>query len=220
MLLTPWVFVTTQAAPVAADHSVLWLALVTPAVTLGLFYLAQREGRRKERKELESHREKERETLRLSLKREVFLEVAPAIQNNYLALTAFVDLQLSIHDLQKRTRDTLAQSGGAIAKLQAVAGDETLEAARQVQTLLGITYIRLIAARGALGERNDLEAIKEIARLWRQEIAAFPSLISSFIAHARQELHLPFNREQFEAGVVDSNARMFAELERIIGPLG
>ena len=220
MLLTPWILVTAQAAPAAADHSALWIALVTPAVTLGLFYMAQREGRRKERRELENHREKERETLRLNLKREVFLEVAPAIQSNYLALSVFVDLQLSISDLHTKTRDTLAQSASAIAKLQAVAADETLEAARQVQTLLGITYIRLIAARGALGERNDLEAVQEIARLWRQEVAAFPSLISNFIAHARQELHLPFNKERFEAGVVDSNARMFAELQKIMGPLG
>lgn len=220
MLLTPWVSFTTQAAPAPADHSALWIALVTPAVTLGLFYMAQREGRRKDRKELENHREKERETLRLNLKREVFMEVAPAIQNNYLALSAFVDLQLSISDLNKKIQDTLAQSAGAIAKLQAVAADETIEAARQVQTLLGTIYIRLIAARIALSERNDLEAIKEITRLWKQEVKAFPPLISNLIDHARQELHLPFDRIRFEAGISDSNARMFTELERIMGPLG
>ncbi|MFC5524762.1 hypothetical protein ACFPPA_03305 [Rhodanobacter ginsengisoli] len=230
-MLTSWISVIAQAAPAPADHSALWTILLTQAVTLGLFYWALREARRKDRKArkaerrkdqkaLENHRENERETLRLNLKREVFLEVAPAIQNNYLALAAFVDLQLSIHDLQENTRNTLAQSGGAIAKLQAVAADETLEAARQVQTLLGTIYIRLIAARGALEERNDLDAIREIARLWRNEVAAFPPLISSLIEHVRQELHLPFDRERFVAGVVDSNSRMFAELEKIMGPLG
>jgi hypothetical protein len=39
------------------------------------------------------------------------------------------------------------------------------------------------------------------------------------LAHVRQELHLPFDRERFEAGIVDSNARMFTELEKIMGPL-
>lgn len=229
-MLTSGISVITQAAPAPPDHSALWTILLTQAVTLGLFYWALREARRKDRKArkaerlkdqqaLENHRENERETLRLNLKREVFLEVAPAIQNNYMALTAFVDLELSIYDLQNKTRDTLSQSGGAIAKLQAVAADETLEAARQVQTLLGTTYIRLIVARGALGERKDLDAVREIARLWRNEVAAFPLLISSLIEHVRQELHLPFDRERFEAGVVDSNARLLSELEKFIGPL-
>jgi hypothetical protein len=230
-MLTSWISVIAQAAPAPADHSALWTILLTQAVTLGLFYWALREARRKDRKArkaerrkdqqaLENHRENERETLRLNLKREVFLEVAPAIQNNYLALSAFVDLQLSISDLHKKTLETLAQSAGAIAKLQAVAADETLEAARQVQTLLGTIYVRLIAARGALGERNDVEAIKEIAGHWKKEVATFPPLISSLIEHVRQELHLPFDRERFEVGIVDSNARMFTELEKIMGSLG
>ncbi|WP_158881475.1 hypothetical protein [Rhodanobacter sp. L36] len=218
MLIAPEIFITTQAA--ATDHSALLLALVTPAVTLGLFYLAQREARRKDSKDLESHREKERETLRLNLKRDVFLEVAPAIQNNYSALIQSVDLKISTPDLQRKFQDTLAKSGDGIAKLQAFASDDTIEAARQVQTTLGAIYIRLLADRIALGERKDLDAVKEMARAWRREADAYPPVISTLIYHARLELHLPFDKEQFEHGFVDSNTRMFAELERFIGPLG
>lgn len=216
MLLAPQIFFTTQAAPTSSSNLAIWTVLITQIVALLIFYLSQREVRRKEQREVESHHEKERETLRLNMKREVFLEIAPAIQNNYLALSSFANLGQSLSDVQGKISDTLARSVGAIAKLQAVASDETIEAARQVLTLLGGIYVRLLAARIKLGERKDAEALREMAYLWAQEVSAFPPLMSSLIYLARKELHLPFDKNKFEAGAKDSNTKMFEALDKLI----
>lgn len=228
-MISPWISITTQP-PAPADHTTLWTVLLIQAVTVGVFALGVLETRRRDRlargveaqrdrEAIENNREKERETLRLNMKRDVFLEVAPAIQLMYVGLSRFVDLQIPVPALAEEMRVTLESGVGAVAKLQAVAGDETLEAARQVQTILGTVYVRLLIARMGLGERNDIEAIREIALIWRHEISAFPPLMAALISHAREELHMRFDRERFQNGIVDSNNRLFVELENMLGPL-
>lgn len=227
--MTTNVSITTQPQA-ATDHSALWTVLIVQVVTVAVFAAGLLETRRRDRLNREAERardrqalvddqEKERETLRLNMKREVFLEVAPAIQQNYIALGRFVDFQTPFHALTVEMRKTLQNSAGAIAKLQAVAGNDTLEAARQVQTLLGGAYIRLMMARGQLGQQNDLAAVRQIATIWKREALTFPPLLAALIGHAREELHLPFDRAQFEAGIIDSNATLFAELEKMTGSL-
>lgn len=228
-MLSPWISITTQPQA-ATDHTGLYTVLIVQVVTIAVFAAGLIETRRRDRlnREAEDARdrrallddqEKERETLRLNMKREVFLEVAPAIQKNYIALARFVDFQTPFASLLVEMRETLESSAGAIARLQAVAGNETLEAARQVQTLLGRACLRLIMARANLGQQNDVAAVRQMAIIWKQEAVAFPPLLAALIGHARKELHLPFDRAQFEAGVVDSNAMLFAELEKMTGPL-
>jgi hypothetical protein len=228
VLLAPEIVITTQATPKwisdlisALTSGLILVATVvyTQRSTLRIFKQTQASALKKEQRDLENHREQERETVRLNLKREVFLEVAPAIQNNYQLLGAFIDFQLAIPDLQKKVRETYEKSAGAISKLTAVAEVVTIESARQVQNSLGQSCIRLMGARAQLGERKDLPAQREIVRLWKREIAPLPALLANLIGHARNELGLPFDKEQFEAGIADSNAKLFAEMEVFLGVL-
>jgi hypothetical protein len=150
------------------------------------------------------------------LKREVLLEVAPAIQRNYHSLWAILDLNIPFLDMTERLRKALTESSGSISKLQVVASTETLEAARQVQTFLGRTYVRMLSARIKIGDRRGPDASMEIMDIWRKEIESFPLLLATLVAQIRQELHLSFDKQQFLSGIIDSNTQLLAEFDKMV----
>jgi hypothetical protein len=225
MMLAPWLSITSQAAPSAPSSLWTILAILVPqAVTVGIFYKGLREARRKDRKArkqerqrdrqaIADHREKERESMRLNLKREVLLEVAPAIQRNFISLATAMELHLEISQVTTKIRRDLDKSINAISKLQMVASSETLEAARQLQTYMGLAFLRLLKKRLGLGDRRDFGAFQEISAAWKEEVVAYPKLLVDFVALARQELHLPFDRQQFLSGVVEAQMLMLQEIE-------
>ena len=201
MLSSPLVTITTtQPAPV--DHWVIWSLIITQLVALFIFgvtaYLSRWSDRDK----------RARDT-----KRDVLLEVAPAIQRVYASLAELTNPSMPVD----RVTERLTSAFGAVAKLQAVANDETLEAARKLMTALGRTMMRMMAMRVEIG--TDVEAAKQLIAFWRKETEAYPGLLANFSFKARSEIPLPLDENEFRAGIEASNQVMFAEMDRLFESL-
>ncbi len=182
-----------------ADHTVILTVLVTQVVTI-LIFLAQ----------TYLNRRNDYDKRARDMKRDVLLEVAPAIQRLYASLAELTNPLAPIDVFSQRVTDTSV----AVAKLQAVASDETLEAARKLTAALGTIIIRMMAKRVEVG--TDLEATKQLISFWRAEIDVIPSLLADFSAKARGEIPLPINREMLSDGFKASNRVMFAEMENLL----
>jgi hypothetical protein len=144
------------------------------------------------------------------MKRDVLLEVAPAIQRFYASLGELINPSTRIDAFGERLTSTL----GAVAKLQAVASDETLEAARKLMTTLGTIMVRLMAKRVEVG--TDLEAAKQLLHFWHSEVRVVPDILADFITKARGEIPLPIDRESLSNGFKSSNQTMFTEMENLL----
>lgn len=190
-----------QFAP-STDHWTVFSVLITQVVTLGIFFGTAVLARWSDRDK------RARDT-----KRDVLLEVAPAIQRVYASLGELTNPLLKIDDFVAK----LTSASGAVAKLTAVANDETLEAARRLMTALSTIMVRMIAKRVSVG--TDLEAMKQLFMLWREEIENLPDLISDFHSAARNEIPLPLDKDLFAAGLKLANEQMSAELNRLFGAL-
>lgn len=147
------------------------------------------------------------------MKRDVFLEVAPAIQRVYASLAEMASPLTSVEKIAEKWTGAF----GAVAKLQAVANDETLEAARKLMTSLGSIMLRMMAKRAEVG--TDLEATKQLIAFWRQETEGYPALIADFASKARSEIPLPLDKNAFLDGIELSNKAMFAEMDNLFESL-
>lgn len=202
MLSSPLITITTAQPTSPADHSVIWSLIITQLVALLIFgvtaYLSRRSDRDK----------RARDT-----KRDVLLEVAPAIQRIYTSLAELTNPSIPVD----RVAERLTNAFGAVAKLQAVADDETLEAARKLMTALGRTMIRMMAMRVDTG--TDIEATKQLIAFWRKETKDYPDLLANFSSKARSEIPLPLNKNKFRAGIEASNQVMSAEMDNLFESL-
>jgi hypothetical protein len=200
MLLSP--FIVIEKAPSGTDNSAIWSVLIAQAVTLFIFlgtaYLARRSDRDK----------RARDT-----KRDVLLEVAPAIQRAYASLAELTNPSSRIDDFVGK----FTSASGAVAKLTAVANDETLEAARKLITALGTIMIQMMIKRVEVG--TDLEAMKQLVALWREETKVVPDLLADFTSKARDEIPLPLDKSKFSDGLKASNDVMSGGLERLFEAL-
>lgn len=190
-----------QSIP-GADHWTIWSVLITQAVTLVIFFGTAALARWSDRDK------RARDT-----KRDVLLEVAPAIQRVYASLAELTNPLLKVDDFVAK----LTSASGAVAKLTAVANDETLEAARKLMTALSTVMVRMMTKRVSVG--TDLEAMKQLFTLWREEIKPLPNLISDFHSAARNEIPLPLDKDLFAAGLKLANEQMSDELNRLFDAL-
>ena len=181
------------------DHTVIWTVVITQLVAIAIFIAQAWFNRRNDR-----------DKRARDMKRDVLLEVAPAIQRLYASLGELTNPSARIDGFAEK----LASTFGAVAKLQAVASDETLEAARRLMTALGTIMMRLMAKRVEVG--TDLEAAKQLVELWRKEVDVIPELLADFSAMARSEIPLPINRELLSDGIKESNRVMFTEMENVL----
>lgn len=196
--MNPGVTITVgPASPL--DHTLVWTVVITQLVAIAIF-LAQ----------AYFNRRSDRDKRARDMKRDVLLEVAPAIQRLYASLGELTNPSARIDAFAERLTSTL----GAVAKLQAVAKDETLEAARKLMTALGTIMIRLMAKRVEVG--TDLEAMNQLVHFWREEIGIVPDLLADFTTKARGEIPLPIDRESLANGFKISNQMMFAEMENLL----
>jgi len=200
MLSSPLITITAAPSAPTADHTVIWSVLITQVVTLLIFGLTQWLGHRSDRDK------RARDT-----KRDVLLEVAPAIQRVYTSLAELTNPSTRMDDFAAK----LTAASGAVAKLTAVANDETLEAARKLMTALGSIMLRLMRKRVEVG--TDLEATKQLIALWREETKVIPDLLADFSTKARSEIPLLLDKNLFGDGLKASNATMFAEMENLLG---
>jgi len=195
-------FIVIDNAPPGIDNWAIWSVLIVQAVTLFIFlgtaYLARRSDRDK----------RARDT-----KRDVLLEVAPAVQRAYASLAELTNPSSRIDDFVGK----FTSASGAVAKLTAVANDETLEAARKLLTTLGTIMIQMMIKRVEVG--TDLEAMKQLVALWREETKAVPDLLADFTSKARNEIPLPLDKSMFSAGLKVSNDVMSSGLERLFEAL-
>lgn len=200
MVLSALIFI--EKAPSGTDNWAIYSVLIAQAVTIFIFlgtaYLAKKSDRDK----------RARDT-----KRDVLLEVAPAVQRAYASLAELTNPLSRIDDFIGK----FTSASGAVAKLTAVANDETLEAARQLLTTLGAIMTRLLIKRVEVG--TDLEAMKQLVALWREEIKAVPDLLADFTSKARDEIPLPLDKSAFSAGLKASNDVMSGGLERLFEAL-
>lgn len=196
--MNPDVTITVGRA-VSPDHTVIWTVVITQLVAIAIFIAQAWFNRRSDR-----------DKRARDMKRDVLLEVAPAIQHLYASLGELTNPSTRIGTFVER----LARTSGAVAKLQAVASDETLEAARKLMTALGTIMMRLMAKRVEVG--TDLEAAKQLVGLWRKEIDVIPDLLADFTAKARSEIPLPIDMELLSGGIKASSQAMFTEMENVL----
>jgi len=202
MLSSPLITITVPPPSPTADHTVIWSVLISQVVTLLIFGLTQWLGHKSDRDK------RARDT-----KRDVLLEVAPAIQRVYASLAELTNPTARMDDFTAK----LTAASGAVAKLTAVANDETLEAARKLMTALGSIMLRLVSTRVEVG--TDLEAAKQLIALWREETMVIPDLLADFSTKARSEIPLPLDKNIFSDGLKASNTTMFAEMEKVLEAL-
>jgi len=202
MLSLPLVAVSTTQPASSVDHSVIWSVLITQLVALFIFAATIYFGRRSDRDK------RARDT-----KRDVLLEVAPAIQRVYASLAELINPLTPIDKIAEKWTN----ASGAVAKLQAVANDETLEAARKLVTTSGCIMFRMMAKRVEVG--TDLEATKQLIEFWRTEVEVFPDLLADFSAKARNEIPLPLDKKMFSDGFKASNKVIFAEMDNLFEAL-
>jgi len=196
--MNPDVTITVGRA-VSPDRTVIWTVVITQLVAIAIFIAQAWFSRRSDR-----------DKRARDMKRDVLLEVAPAVQRLYSSLGELTNPSARLDTFAERLTSTF----GAVAKLQAVASDETLEAARKLMTALGTIMIRLMAKRVEVG--TDLEAMNQLVRFWHEEIAVIPDFLADFTANARGEIPLPIDRESLASGFKASNQMMFAEMENLL----
>lgn len=141
-LSDPWISFTAQAAPAASSGfwtfvgSILSIALVQ-GVTLFIFYTKLSDDRSKEDRERDAawdrfrqtnlaEADRDRKNHRMNMKRDVYMEMAPAIQQNAAHLTEFLRIGEPMEKIQKGIRIRQRQIQQSISKLLPVASDDTL----------------------------------------------------------------------------------------------
>lgn len=199
--MSPDVTVTVGHAA-SLDRTVIWTVVVTQLVAIAIFIAQAWFNRRNDR-----------DKRARDMKRDVLLEVAPAIQRLYASLGELTNPSARIDGFAERLTSTF----GAVAKLQAVASDETLEAARKLMTALGTIMMRLMAKRVEVG--TDLEAAKQLVELWRKEMDVIPDLLADFSTKARSEIPLPIDKKLLRDGFKASSTTMFEEMENVLRAL-
>jgi hypothetical protein len=196
--MNPDVTITIGRAA-SPDHTLVWAVVIPQLVAIAIF-IGQAWF---------NHR-RDRDKRARDMKRDVLLEVAPALQRLYASLGELINPSARIDAFAER----LTSTSGAVAKLQAVASDETLEAARKLMTALGTIMMRLMAKRVEVG--TDLEAAKQLVELWRKEIDVIPDLLADFSAKARSEIPLPIDKKLLRDGFKASGETMFEEMENVL----
>jgi hypothetical protein len=201
MAYSPLITFVTAPSP-AHDYTALisiGTVILTQAVALSIFLLTGKQAKRNDR-----------EKRAKDAKKDVLLEVAPLIQQIYVSLAELTEPTARVDQWTKR----LTEANGAIAKLTAVADDETLAAARAVMTAMGVVMVRLMSKRIELA--SDPDAYKKLVACWHEQTAPIPDLLADFSDKARREIDLGLDQKRFADGLKKSRDDMHREIEALI----
>jgi|GEM_PF-1525777 len=201
MAYSPLITFVTAPSP-AHDYTALisiGTVIATQAVALFIFWRTGRQAKSNDR----DKRAKD-------AKKDVLLEVAPLIQQIYVSLAELTEPTARVDQWTKR----LTEANGAIAKLTAVADDETLTAARAAMTAMGVAMVRLMSKRIELA--SDPDAYKKLVAHWHEQTAPIPDLLATFSGKARREIDLELDQKRFADGLKKSRDDMHREIEALI----
>ncbi|WP_250634192.1 hypothetical protein [Pinirhizobacter soli] len=172
------------------------------------------DNRQRDRDAFEQAKARDRDTRRLDMKRDALLKAAPAIASAYLVLGKLGDDNIPDNAI----KSAFARAQRPVALLQVVASDETLAAAARLMTEVGLWYVRLYFLR----LRAQTENISPATRLSEFVAAAenVAPLWADFLALARAELDLEFDRDAFLNSILKANREQIALGNSIIKGLG
>jgi hypothetical protein len=236
-LLEPWISLTTQAAPPATSG--FWTFLgnllgigIVQGVTLAIFYNKLSDDRRKEQqdratmweqfeKSRRAENERDLKNLQMNMKREVFLDIAPIIQENANMLAEYLRVDEPLQDIQKSINERLKIIQKTLGKAVPVASLETLDAIRALQSSLLVSRMRMVQARATFDQVQMDKARREAAArvlfdAWEHESSPLPAIVAELAACVRKDLEMPFNKEQFEDGIQKTNQRNIVLMRREI----
>lgn len=228
--LAPWISITSQAAP-EPSSSGFWPfvgnllgILLVQGVTLYVFYRKLSDDRRKEeedrratweqfRQSKQAEVDRDAKSLRMTMKRDVYMETAPAIQRSSALLAEYLKIDVPAMDVQKGIVAEQIKIQQSIAKVVPVASDDTLDAMRALQATFAASGIRILKARAAFeASRTDempkgtQAAMLALVDAWIKETEALPPLMADLASSIRKELEMPFDRKRFEEGMKATNA--------------
>jgi hypothetical protein len=144
------------------------------------------------------------------MKRAMLMEAWPAAQLAYFCLVKVVNPAVPIEEVGRifeAVRDPMA-------KLQACAGDETLDAAQKFMTANTLAFTKLMKLRLTMGEGP--RAMADLMDAWTREIPDLLGPLSNLLFAARAELGLTLDREAFIGGVQASNDANLAQLHELL----
>lgn len=146
-----------------------------------------------------------------NLKREVILEAVVATQSAFRCLS----LLLSPNNDPADVGDQYADSARSMAKLQAVATDNTLQAAGRLMGMVSPALAEMTLIRVKFERREASEM--ELINCWKEAANNYLPLWTDFVEAARKELGFTLDREGFMrwASVVNqSTLRVFDRMVR------
>jgi hypothetical protein len=198
--------------------------LLVQGVTLYIFYNKLADDRRKEENDRnaawqqfqqtrQAEVDRDARALRMNMKREVYMEIAPAIQRSSALLAEYLRIEESVQKIQNGIRLSQKRIQQSIAKVVPVASDGTLDAMRALQAAFVASGIRLVKARVAFDatktERTPTgtqEAMHALFDAWVREAESLPPLMADLASSIRKELEMPFDRKRFEDGMKRTNS--------------
>lgn len=137
---------------------VVWAALLASLLTFSGVILSNRNSRLQTLAQLEHdsrQRDRERE---MDLRQDVYIRAAEAISRSLNMLARLPDLNISDRELSADFSD----DSSALAKIQVVGTNETVQAVTAFQQQLASAYLELVLRRASLIERkNSIELLSE-----------------------------------------------------------
>lgn len=214
-----FIFIAEQAS--SANINPWTPVIITQSVSLLIFALTviftARSARKAHKRERKSDRisrrldvERENENRRLDMKRAMLMEAWPAAQLAYFCLVKVVNPAVPIEEVGRifeAVRDPMA-------KLQACAGDETLDAAQKFMTANGVAFAKLMKLRLTSGEGP--RPMADLMDAWTREIPGLLEPLANLLFAARVELGLTLDKDAFIKGVQASNDANLAQLHELL----
>lgn len=226
-LFGPWISLTTQAAP-SSSSSAAWAfagVLLVQLIALATFFIRLQHDREKDAQDRrdtlehfqqarEAETERDANNLRMTMKRDVFLEIAPMFQESMSSLSDYLNLETHVKEIQMGIVARWKVIGQTMGKTVPVASDDTLDAIRALRASLWAARSRLLEARLIFDQSRasekapgTIDALHVLFDTWVNETAPFPALMATVAACMRAELEMPFSRTRFEEGIRTTNAK-------------
>ena len=157
--------------------SEVWAAITASLITLGGISLSNRHARKQQKEALthdERQRDKERE---MSLRREVYLDAAEAISNGLSDLGRMINLEISDQDINSES----SKNSAAIAKVNMVATNPTVQAVSNYYSEFNSTYLELFFERLLVMERkNSIDDLSNLIQKNQSEIDRWIEMMKTY----------------------------------------
>jgi hypothetical protein len=173
---------------------IVWAALLASFLTLGGVLITNRNSRIQKLAELQhdaNQRDRERE---MALRRDVYLAAAEAISKGQNILTRLIELNVSDQELGAE----FIRDSAAIAKIQVVGTNSTVQAVSAFSQELGAAYLELLLKRVPLIERkNEIELLTKFINRSQTELDRYINLM--------KQLNLEGNVDRRVWEVIENN---------------